>query len=153
VIPRSAGARRTRRPLSEPPELELEPDSPPPPPPALVPPTALVSLASLALVALPSPPELCGIGCDSGGVFFDPTSSSGLGTFSDSPSTFFRAFSIMLFFDISSGDFSFRLAGWDEKSRICNRIPARVYVLGKGVGGYDRHEERNCLLQSLHMVW
>ena len=62
----------------------------------------------------------------------------------------------MLFFDMSSGDFSFRLAGWDEKSRIGNRTlnaPARVYVLGRGVAEDDRHEERNCLLQSLHRVW
>ena len=82
--------------------------------------------------------------------------SSVVGVSSDSPSTFFGAFSTILFFNVSSGDFSFRLAGWDEKSRICNRgvkAPARVHVFGRDFiedGGIER---RNCLLQSLQNVW
>jgi hypothetical protein len=144
AIPRSAEIRRTRRPPSEPPEPALELESPPPTPPA--PP---------ALVALPSPPELCGIGCGSGGAFFDSMVSSVLSS-SDSSSSFFGAFSTKLFFSVSSGDFSFRLAGWEEKSRICNRganVAARVYGLASDVVEDDELEVINCLWQSLHNVW
>jgi hypothetical protein len=85
----------------------------------------------------------------------DSTLSSALDVSSDSPSIFFRALSIKPFFNVSSGDFSFRLARWEEKSRICNRgmnVPVWICVFAKEFVEGDTLGRRNCLLQSLHIV-
>ena len=86
----------------------------------------------------------------------DSTLSSALDVSSDSPSIFFRALSIKPFFNVSSGDFSFRLAGWEENSRICNRgmnVPAWICVFAKEfVEGDAFGGRRYCLLRHLHIV-